>query len=182
MLSGDSAMKLLQRRVDVSHVMGMPTLKPSIHVDKQPAGFYHNIQRAQIHMQNLQQKQQIDGAIKLLQMEYNTIMSRVNQSQGSLDCKLASRFELPVNDCSSNIQIQKYKDIVVLQPNAAHRKRGAEDMLNGGRKLKKSVPHLSGKAFLDAKVNNLHHGLFRVSVPCVDIFYSNFRLLARFIN
>jgi hypothetical protein len=137
----DPAIKL----PSIFDVLGVPLLR-----SKGEQGFgLNSIQRAEIETQT----QQIDAAIKLLQVQYNAIMSSVRKNQEAQERKFAYQFVLPVRDCSSNIPSQRCPTQMTPQAGAAHRKRAAEESLDD-RASKKSVANSCGKLALNAEVSD----------------------------
>jgi hypothetical protein len=153
----DPAIKL----PSIFDVLGVPLLR-----SKGEQGFgLNSIQRAEIETQT----QQIDAAIKLLQVQYNAIMSSVRKNQEAQERKFAYQFVLPVRDCSSNIPSQRCPTQMTPQAGAAHRKRAAEESLDD-RASKKSVANSCGKlqAALNAGALSERPASFQTFGACVD--------------
>mmetsp|Transcript_56697 Transcript_56697/g.118544 ORF Transcript_56697/g.118544 Transcript_56697/m.118544 type:complete len:213 (-) Transcript_56697:324-962(-) len=117
--------------------------------------FCQTNQRTKLQMQT----QQIDGAIHLLKMQYEAIMSNVRKNQEPANLQ-DRQFDLPRPDWTiacmgQNLPRGQYNSNVkegsVPDSGSAHRKRAAEDVLNDDSSKKRSISS-SGKLVLDSEV------------------------------
>jgi hypothetical protein len=132
--------------------------------------FCQSNQRAKLQMQT----QQIDGAIHLLKMQYEAIMCNVRQNQepANLQDRCLSQFDLPRPEwtmpcMAQSLQGNQYKtnlkEASVPDSCSAHRKRGAEDILNDDLSKKRSISS-SGKLVLDSEVPFVFLSLFEIVI------------------
>lgn len=125
------------------------------------AHFNQNNQRAQIQMQTMQ----IDGAIKLLKMQYEAIMCNVRKSQEAVfgphsqnrERPFLSQFDLVGTEWKGPRMMSTAAALTADHSCAAHRKRQAEDSSMDDAARKK-ISGASGKLVLDSEVSSTISG------------------------